>query len=250
MNEDDVDDCASRNIMRPDEEFAARSLVKYLGGPSAVSIEPGENPPDFYLRLGSDRVGVEVTRLSQFACDPNGTRHDRNTQDAFGLRLLNELDTNLGRLVPSNVSLFVAVRLPVGNGARFRRSLTNWLCEIISAPQFGAHERYIEGSKITVSVTARREIAKPISGLVTPNNLFSRDIVLNARLILEDRITAKNARCSGLPKPVWLALLNDYWLADADSYQKASQHIKLSHCFARLLIVSERGVDSELVVGT
>lgn len=58
--------------MRPDEQFVAQSLVNFLGGSSSVSIEDGEDPPDVYLNLGVNRIGVEVTRLSQFAVDPNG----------------------------------------------------------------------------------------------------------------------------------------------------------------------------------
>lgn len=116
--------------MRPDEEFVARSLVGFFGGPSAASIEDGEDPPDFYLNLGANRVGVEVTRLSQFARDPNRTRYNRSTHDAFGLRLLDELDSTLGPSLPGNVSLFLAIRLPVRDGARFRKSLTDWLREI------------------------------------------------------------------------------------------------------------------------
>jgi hypothetical protein len=235
--------------MRPDEEFTARSLMRFLGGPSAVSIEPGENPPDFYLNLGGNPVGLEVTRLSQFARDPNGTRYDRETQDRFGLRLLDQLNANLGPSVPGDVSLFLAIRLPVRDGARFRRSLTDWLREIIASPQLGAHERHIQGSKITVWVIRRGQIAKRISGYVTPTDLFSRDIVHNARLILEDRITAKNGRCSNLAKPVWLALLHDYWMADVDSYEQAARQLKFSHCFGRIFIVFDHNVVTEIVVG-
>jgi hypothetical protein len=163
--------------------------------------------------------------------------------------LLDQLNANLGPSVPGDVSLFLAIRLPVRDGARLRRSLTDWLREIIAAPQLGVHERHIQGSKITVSVTRRRQIAKPISGLVTSTNLFSRDIVHNARLILEDRITAKSARCSGLAKPVWLALLHDYWLANVDSYQQAARQLKFSHCFDRIFIVFDHNVVTEIDVG-
>ena len=48
--------------MRPDEEFVARCLVRFLGGPSAISVADGEDPPDFYLSLADNRIGVEVTQ--------------------------------------------------------------------------------------------------------------------------------------------------------------------------------------------
>ena len=34
--------------------------------------------------------------------------------------------------------------------------------------------------------------------------------------------------------PIWLAVFNDYWLADADTYAAACQQLKMSHCFKRL----------------
>jgi len=72
---------------------------------------------------------------------------------------------------------------------------------------------------------------------------------VSARRILEDRIKAKSRDCSGLRKPIWLALLNDYCLADVDSYREAYLQLKLSHCFDRLFIVFDHDVVTELVVG-
>ena len=223
--------------------------MQFLGGPSAVSVTAGENPPDLYLDLATTRVGVEVTRLPEPMFDPNGTSFNRATHDTFAIRLLNELDANLGPLLPGNVSLYVVIRVPVGDGARFRRSLTDWVREIVAAPELGTRERQIECSKTKISVIPRRSAGKRIAGLVTTNIFFSHDILQNARLILEDRIKTKSALCSELTKPIWLAMLNDYGLADADCYEEASWQLKLSHCFERLFIVSDRGVVSELVLG-
>jgi hypothetical protein len=241
---------APQIAMRFDEEFAARSLVQFLGGPSVVSIEDGENPPDLYLDLATLRVGVEVTRLPEPMFDPTGTSFNRVTHDTFAIRLLDELDANLGPSLPDSVSLYVVIRVPVCNGAQFQRSLTDWVCEIVAAPELGTHEREIEGSETRISVIPRRPAGKRIAGLVMTKHFFSREILRNARLILEDRIRTKSARCSGLTKPIWLAMLNDFWLADVDCYEEASRQLKLSHCFDRLFIVFDRDVVTELVVAT
>jgi hypothetical protein len=235
--------------MRPDEAFVARSLVQFLGGPSAVSATDGEDPPDLYLSLAANRVGVEVTRLSQFTFDPNGTFGNRATEDTFGVRVLDDLDAKLGPSLPGDVSLLLGIEVPVLNAARFRKFLTAWVREVATAPVPGTlHERDIDGSNTSISVIPERPTGKRIAGFVVNKN-SSADILLNARLILEDRIQTKSTRCSGLTKPLWLALLNDYWLADGDSYDVASRQLKLSHCFDRILIVSDHGVVSELVVG-
>ena len=82
--------------MRRDEEFVGRGLVSFFGGPSKASVSEGENPPDLYFHLDRCRIGVEVTRLSQFTFEPDGTPSNRATQDCFGIRLLNELDADVG----------------------------------------------------------------------------------------------------------------------------------------------------------
>ena len=87
--------------MRPDEAFVSGALVTFLGGPSSVSASDGEDPPDLYLTFNDARVGVEVTRLSQFTFEPNGTLGNRATQDTFGMRLLEDLNATVG-LIPSN----------------------------------------------------------------------------------------------------------------------------------------------------
>ena len=95
--------------MRRDEQFVAHALVEHLGGPSVVAAFDGPDPPDLFLKFGGQRVAVEVTRLSQFTIASDGTLGTRATADAFGLRLLNDLDSELGALVPDELSLLVGL---------------------------------------------------------------------------------------------------------------------------------------------
>lgn len=235
--------------MRRDEAFVARALVKLFGGPSSVSATDGEDPPDVYLTFPTSRVGVEVTRLSQFTLERDGTLGNRATQDFFGLRLLEELDKQFGPSLPSDISLLVGLWVPAPNASRFRKELTAWVREVAAAPKRGAQrERKIDGVQASISVIPERPTGRKIAGFVVNMN-SSPDIILNARLVLEDRIRTKSEICAPLPKPIWLAVLNDYWLADADSYAAACRKLKLPHCFERIFLVSDNGAVSELTVG-
>lgn len=235
--------------MRPDEEFVGRALVAYLGGPSSASMTDGEDPPDLYLHVSGSRTGVEVTRLSQFTFESDGTLGSRATQDFFGIRILNELNTNVGPRLPNEISLLIGLWVPVPKASRFKRTLNEWIAQIAAAPEPGfSEERNIEGSKVTVSVIEQRPTGKKIAGFVVNKN-SSADIGLNARLVLEDRIRSKADICGGLSKPIWLAVLNDYWLADADTYALAGRQLNLSHCFERIFLVSDQGVVNELAIG-
>ena len=235
--------------MRSDEEFVGRALVEFFGGSSCASVFDGEDPPDLYLTAGASRVGVEVTRLSQFTLEPGGSLGNRTTQDSFGLRLLDELDAKLGPSLPDDVSLMIVLRVPVSNAAGFRKGLTEWVKNIALAPEKGLEqEREIVGSRTSISVIPERPTGKKIVGCVVNTN-SSADIGLNARLVLEDRIRTKSEICALLPKPIWLAVLNDYWLANTDTYAVAGRQLTLSHCFERIFLVSDKGAVNELAVG-
>jgi hypothetical protein len=102
--------------MRREEAFVCRALVEFLGGPSVASASDCDDPPDIYLTLGGSRIGVEVTRLSQFTLEPDGTLGNRATQDSFGIRLIEDLNTKLGPLLPQNVSLLYWSPSPCSEG--------------------------------------------------------------------------------------------------------------------------------------
>jgi len=238
--------------MRREEAFVCSALVEFLGGPSVASGADGDDPPDMYLTFGGSRTGVEVTRLSQFTIEPDGTLGNRATQDSFGIRLIEDLNTKLGPLLPQNVSLLIGVHVPVPNASRFRKEVTEWVTQVVASPNLGTEdERNIDGSIVSVSVIPERPSEKKIVGFVV-NKHSSADILLNARLVLEERIRTKSKLCEGLAQvgPVWLAVFNDYWLADADTYATACRQLKMRHCFERLFLVSDNGAVRELVVGT
>ena len=174
---------------------------------------------------------------------------NRTTQDFFGIRLLDELNATIGPSLPDDVSLLIGLRVPVSNASRFKKGLTEWVTGIASSPEKGfKEEREIGGSKTTISVIPERPSGKKIAGFVVNTN-SSADIGLNARLVLEDRIRKKDEICAALEKPIWLAVLNDYWLADADTYALAGRQLKLSHCFERIFLVSDTGAVNELAIG-
>lgn len=237
--------------MRREEAFVCGALVEFLGGPSVASGADGDDPPDIYLTLGGSRIGVEVTRLSQFTIEPDGTLGNRTTQDSFGIRLIEDLNTKLGPLLPQNVSLLIGVHVPVPNASRFRKEVTEWVTQVVASPNLGTEdERNIDGSNVSISVIPERPSGKKIVGFIV-NKHSSADILLNARLVLEERIRTKSKLCEGLAQagPVWLAVFNDYWLADANTYAAACRQLKMCHCFERMFLVSENGAVCELVVG-
>ena len=154
-----------------------------------------------------------------------------------------------GLSLPTNISLLVGLEVPVPNATKFKKMLATWVTQIVAAPLLGErHEAILENSKVTISVVPELSTGKKIVGFVTNNN-SSADILANARVVLEDRIRTKSGLCTPLAKPVWLALLNDYWLADADTYALAARQIAGTHCFERIFLVFGNATVTEIAVG-
>lgn len=66
---------------------------------------------------------------------------------------------------------------------------------------------------------------------------------------MEDRIKVKAQKCATLKfaGPIWLALLNDYFLTEADTYRYALKSITVVHPFQKVLLVSDRGAVDILI---
>jgi hypothetical protein len=202
------------------------------------------------LIVDGHRIGVEVSRLSQLTFSSDGTPSVRETQDAFGVRLLNRLNDELGQLVPSHLCLVITIEVPVSSGTRFRKELTSCVRSIaVSAMSEHSTVRKIPDSTVRISVARRLPGRRSIAGIVANKDSFA-GIGHNARILLTDRIAAKSMTCRLLQQQrLWLALLNDYWLADADTYALAARDINLEHPFERVVLVSDQGTACYLQVG-
>ena len=234
--------------MRNEEEFVARALVQYFGGPCVASAADGEDPPDLYLSFSTSRVAVEVTRLPQFTFEPDGTLDNRETQDSFGMRLIENLNKEIGPLLPADTHFSIGLSVPVKNAAKFRRELAAFARRVAQKPKMGSYEAMeIEGAEVSIFVTPLRPNAEKIAGYVSNENA-SADIGMNCRLILNERILTKSAICEKLPKPIWLAMLNDSRHINDKFYELEARLLGIKHCFQRLFLVSDKGDVTELII--
>lgn len=232
-----------------EQQQRRNALLSYLREPPGSLVLDGEDPPDLYLKLHDGTcVAVEVTRLTQPTVNADGSCGNRTSHDYFGLQLIEELNVEFGPKIPDTVSLVVVLHLPASNGRSFKRDVRAFIEGVLRDPVPGTDvERLIEGAKVSVTVIHESHVSKKIRGLIANRN-SSADILRNARHTLEDRIRVKNSICCRLPtgRQVWLALLNDYWLADADTYRMAMSQVRFPHSFERIFIVSDQARVVEL----
>lgn len=231
--------------LRPEERFVLSRIVESLGGANSVSSAEGEDPPDAYVTVGDTKCLLEITQLSQFVIGKNGTIESRLTQDMFGLRLLNELDLEFRESVPEDKSLLIHLKIPVAKPAKFKAQLRKVVGEIVAGGEYPENWKVlnIEGAKARILAISRDATErKRVIGFVENAN-SSADILANARIILDNRISIKNEICGSLPfqGPKWLGLFNQYWLADVDTYRTAFERSEVIHNFERIFFVQDTG---------
>ena len=235
--------------LKPDEIFVSESLVKFLGK-KCDAYQEGENPPDIYLTINGEKVAVEITRLSPVVFDENGEMQNRNTQDSFGVNLCNELDSKLKPKVPHNIDVLLVLHVPVNNARKYKKELFKLIESIIKKPIYAGSSQTtrVLGHKIKIIFIPNRPHSnKKIVCAIVNDNSHAR-ILSNAETILVDRIRDKVIKCKNIlhSGPKWLALLNDYWLADSETYSMAMKNIQVEHDFQKIFFISDQGLVSKL----
>lgn len=233
--------------LKPDEEFVKRCLLEAL---NAKDAGDGEDPPDIYLELDSKRIAVEITRLTPVSFSKDGELQNRTSQDSFAVDLCDELDSSLGKDVPPDIDILLILYVPVEHGRKYKKELKAFLKDYIKSPikPGDAVNTMISGAKVKVSVISRRaHSAKKIVGAVVNQN-SNAHILGNAEATLADRIKVKTAKCKDIQHngPIWLALFNDYWLADDETYAQALKMTNLAHRFERIYLVMDTGAVHQL----
>jgi hypothetical protein len=226
--------------LREDEEFVITSIASSF----SATWHPGENPPDAYLNLDAGTVAVEITTLTQHVTDDRGTR-PRLSDDTATAKFADALNDELSHLIPDGYTIGLVLSSPILEYRKTKAQLAQTIRGHIADLQSLQTDRDIQinGNVITISLTHRENTQYKKVSAVFMNRSSSANILSNAAYILEDRIATKTRKCAHLlhRAPIWLALLNDYWLTDADTYRLALSRLTLQYPFQRILLVNGDG---------
>lgn len=235
--------------LKPDEIFVQNCLLKHLE-PATTSSWEGENPPDIYIETEGETVAVEITRLSPVSFASDGGVQNRHSQDYFGLNLCDDLNEQFKDDVPPEVNITLTLHVPVDNTRKYKKEIYSYLDHMLTnGIKVGDRsETTIAGSLIKTVVVPRHDLAQKRIGGVIVNNNSSAHILSNAEVILADRISDKDEKCKNIKHrgSLWLALFNDYWLADHNTYSRALKNIHVHHSFDKIFVVSDQGIVSRL----
>lgn len=223
------------SLLRDDEQLVMDCLSSTFGG----SWRPGEDPPDAYLMQGNAEVAIEISTLTQHVAGRSGTPEPRLSQDMGVLRICDELNEELGDLIQSGKYVILTLHAPVNKLRKFKSILKDRLIEIVNSGTFEEVSLDISGNNIKVHVVkGQRPSGKKVVGIVANQN-SNPNISSNVDFILSHRIQEKTRKCSKVThRPLWLALFNEYWLAEPNSYSHAMKQYSESHPFEKILMIS------------
>lgn len=227
--------------LKPDEEFVAHSLAGHFNG----TWSKGGNPPDIHLSIGNDTVAVEISTLTQHVVDERGGMKPRLSEDSTALWLANELEKELSGVIPAGRMFVLTMRVPISNARRTKEALSGRLLNLAASVTNEAIdvEETILGNRIGIRLTPYDGADRKKVHAAVVNQKSDPHILSNARSILEERIATKSNKCSAFAgeKLVWLALLNDYFLADDETYGQALAQISAPHIFDKIVLISGNG---------
>ena len=220
--------------LREDEKFVIEALCASYGGTWRI----GEDPPDAYMSLAENEIAVEISILTQHVVGKSAKPVPRLSQDTGVLRLFDEINEELKNDIPSGVYVLLTISSPLNKIRQTKAELTNEIRKI--AQKKAPNKRAIEINKNRVKIQlilGDRPSGKKVVGVV-PNQNSSPDIFANVLYILSERINDKVTKCQDIVHwPLWLALFNDYWLAELDTYELAMKKLSVKHPFDRICLV-------------
>ena len=229
--------------MTPNEIYVLETLAASVRG----TVTEGENPPDGYITVDRKRIAIEVSRLVEHVSSENGETQSRLSTDVPAQTMAGEIEAEIAESIPEGTHIFLIIGSPVNNIRKTRQELQRAIVKMIESDE---NTKDIELCRNNVSINIYRgwpANESKISSAIA-NRYSSSNITQNVEAILADRIATKTLRQNRQSKPdeYWLALFNDYWIADAESYRVAYDKLQIPHDFDQIVIVDGYGRTSSL----
>jgi hypothetical protein len=226
------------DTLRADEAFVTTAIARDLN----VAWKAGNNPPDAYLLLPEHHIALEVTRLEEVDIDEkHGGNRPRRSDDTTAAILANELNKTLKPILPDGTYVMLHLNDAITKSRKTRAALKQLIIQYVRDYPHGSpkHNIVIHDNKIGVQIKRVSELmSHTVIHMHSHGKIISNTILKNAWIILEERIRSKAQKCRGIGGEIWLGLLNEYWLADAEIYRKALRMFHVEHPFSKIWLVS------------
>lgn len=230
------------SALRPDEFFVINHVARTYSG----NWRPGENPPDAYLKLHNKSIAVEISTLVQHVQSVLNQSRSRYSDDESALRIIQEIKDAIPAFLLNGRTVILTLSPPIKKFRQTRNQLELAVRNELLTNNDVDTNVEIHGNEISIQIKSYGEPADATVVGAVMHRTSSPDILQNTRFSLENMIGVKSDKCAALTPPIWLALLNDYWLADPATYRQAMKMLSVTHPFVKILLVSGNGLVTEL----
>lgn len=222
--------------MTPNEEYVLGILVGRFGG----DLEECEIAPDGYINIDGKKNAVEVSRFVEPMIGEDGARYPRLKDDAPADKLGKEVEVDIGKSIPDGVHVFLTMSAPIKNFCSTKKLIGQAIVEIVEADE-GSADCTFSGNHVSINVFREwkgkgNKIGSSIGRRYSTTNVDGK-----ARDVLRERIKTKELIRKGYANisisEYWLALYNDFWVADVDTYRAAFREMEIPHGFDQIFIV-------------
>jgi len=231
------------------EQFDAEIIKGYFSNKHCnAQYYEGEDPPDIYLKYGSNEVGIELTELS-----PNLYK-DRVSIDKYYEGFIK----NIGIKIPDNTHYLVVFHHA---NIKLNKSRKKKIKDFLLKPNTEM-KICIDGVLVKIKLISSKQKTGTISQISLNINSCSRDIntisasMMDANIeyvfesIINKAIKTKKEKCKSINKPIWLAMHDSYFSyifsnsqnESIELYNKIMKNIDFGIFEKMIIIFNNKGI--------
>jgi hypothetical protein len=239
--------------MRTDEEYAKNSINAYLKKKFDFvgSITEGENPPDYYVIEGDNKIALEITTAESISEGESKESRKRTSTEAVA-KLCDQLNQEFKNDIPVGKSLMLVLKTPINHFSKFRKQVRLDLKDLLQENNFANMKLDIHGEIVELRwIDDESRNYKALIG-VSGDKYPIINITEQTRLILEKIIKDKTSKLQKINGKAWhgkkwLGIINNYPLADHSNFSQALPKIPLRQEFSKIFLIGNNSTVIEIL---
>ncbi|MCP5501372.1 MAG: hypothetical protein H7A25_15835 [Leptospiraceae bacterium] len=235
--------------MRADEELVKNIIVeKYLSNFKSYRIIDGNrnHPPDYKVFIGSHEYLLEITQCTAIAIEEdNQTITSTKSINYPILNIENELNNYFKGISTDDMVFKLRIKGPILNFNSFKKDLKLYLKNIIDNKEYSNYNifRKFNVSNELIEIKIKEKINKNDKSFTIISMIKSKNHEYNIESHIKKALThiikTKYEKLKNLNGTKWLGILNDYFLASLDTYNRVLKSNIDKYDFGIIFIVDK-----------
>ena len=216
-----------------------RAAIEAVARHFSAAWEQGSDPPDAYIEAAGKRVAVDIATLQRRGTGPANAAKLRLRFDKVVTRLMDRLQSTLGKIVPEGMTVLLTVTAPIRLASKTAAALEDKIQTLLRRKFPGRDEKdTIHGNRVQIRLLKHKsERAPKMIGFVH-NSDSDPLLLLNMTSELLELISAKAGRQA--PRPAgdrWLVVISTAGSSCLQAYRYIYSQLRMPTGFKKILIV-------------